>query len=72
MIIGGNSRAVQIAASVASPTYATATNELYVAGDIETAGTVYAAGFNGGTGTDGSRELTMVSNTGQHPCGYRE
>jgi hypothetical protein len=67
MIIGGNSRAVQIAASVASPTYATATNELYVAGDIETAGTVYAAAFNGGLGTDGQRGITLTSNTNLNP-----
>lgn len=69
MIIGGNSRAVQIAASVATPTYATGTNELYVAGDIETAGTVYAAGLNTGTGTDGTRAITMNSNTTFTPSG---
>lgn len=67
MIIGGNSRAVQIAASVASPTYATGTNELYVAGDVEAGGTVYAAAFNGGTGTDGTRGITLVSNSALTP-----
>ena len=43
MIIGGNSRAVQIAAAVASPNNATTSDDLYVAGNIETAGNVYAA-----------------------------
>lgn len=69
MLIGGNSRAVQIAASVATPTYATGTNELYVAGDIETAGTVYAAAFSGGAGTDGTRAVTLTSNTTFTPAG---
>jgi hypothetical protein len=67
MIIGGNSRAVQIAASVASPTYATGTNELYVAGDVEAGGNMYASAFVGGAGTDGQRGLTLTSNTALTP-----
>jgi hypothetical protein len=63
LLVGGNSRAVWIAGSAPTPTYATGTNELYVAGDIETAGTIYAAGANFGTGADGSRAATFVSNT---------
>lgn len=49
----GSNDAIQIAATVATPTYATTSDDLYVAGNIETAGTVYAAAFSGGTGTDG-------------------
>ena len=45
LLVGGNTRAVWIAGSAPTPTYATATNELYVAGDIETAGSVYAQSF---------------------------
>jgi hypothetical protein len=45
LLIGGNSRALQIAASLATPTYATTTDDLYVAGTIEVAGTVYANAF---------------------------
>lgn len=63
LIVGGGSRAVWIAGSAPTPTYATGTNELYVAGDIETAGTVYAAALNTGSGTDGSRALTFTTNT---------
>jgi hypothetical protein len=60
----GSTDAVQIASTLATATYATAANELYVAGDIETPGTVYAAAINTGTGTDGSRAITMTTNTG--------
>jgi fibronectin-binding autotransporter adhesin len=70
MIIGGNSRAVQIAASVASPTYATGTNELYVAGDIESGGSIYANAFITGTGTDTQRRLGLTSNTSFDCSGY--
>lgn len=45
LLVGGNSRAVWIAGSAPTPTYATGTNELYVGGDIESGGNVYAANF---------------------------
>jgi hypothetical protein len=45
MVIGGNSRALQIAASLASPTFATTPDDLYVGGVIETPGIIYAASF---------------------------
>lgn len=45
LIVGGNSRAVWIAGSAPTPTYATGTNELYVAGDVESGGTIYATSF---------------------------
>ena len=63
LLVGGNSRAVQIAASLATPTNATTADDLYVAGNIETAGTVYAAGFTTGTGTDTTRGITFNSNS---------
>lgn len=63
MVIGGNSRAVQIAASLATPTYATGTDELYVAGDIETPANIYAGSISTGLGTNGSRRIDMVTNT---------
>ncbi len=51
LIVGGNSRAVWIAGSAPTPTYATGSNELYVGGDIESGGNVYAANFiSTGTG----------------------
>jgi hypothetical protein len=65
----GTNDAVQIAATLATPTYATATNSLYVAGVIETAGTVYAAGFNTGSGSDGTRGITFTTNTAFTPTG---
>lgn len=51
LLVGGNSRAVWIAGSAPTPSYATGTNELYVGGDIESGGNVYAANFiSTGTG----------------------
>lgn len=70
MVIGGNSREVQINAGTrTAPTYPSAapTQDLYVKGNVETPGTVYAASFNAGTGTDGSRGITMTSNTALTP-----
>ena len=72
MVKGGNSREVQINAGArTAPTYpsATPTQDLYVKGNVEAAGTVYAAGFSGGTGADGSRAITMASNTAFVPSG---
>lgn len=63
LIVGGNSRAVWIAGSAPTPTYATGTNDLYVGDAIEAAGTVYAAAFVGSTGTDGQRRMDFTSNT---------
>jgi hypothetical protein len=60
LIVGGNSRAVWVAGSAPTPTYATGTNELYVAGDIEAGGTVYATGFQA-TGT-GESYINLNSN----------
>lgn len=69
LLVGGNSRALWIAGSAPTPSYATANNELYVAGDIETAGTVYASSFSAGTGTDGQRRIDFTSNTTFTPSG---
>jgi hypothetical protein len=72
MIIGGNSREVQINASTrTAPTYpsATPTQDLYVKGNVETPGTVYAASFNTGPGTDTQRKITMTTNTALTPTG---
>lgn len=65
LIVGGNSRAVWIAGSAPTPTYATGTNELYVAGDIESGGTIYAANFQT-TGT-GESYLSMANNASRSP-----
>lgn len=70
LLAGGNSRAVQIAATLASPTYATGTNELYVAGDIETAGNVYATQFIGAATGDSYVQLANNSG-GLSGSGYR-
>lgn len=59
----GSNDAVQIASSLQTATYATGSNELYVQGDIETAGNLYASAFIGGAGTDGQRRLSFTSNT---------
>ena len=72
MIIGGNSREVQINAGTrTAPTYPSAapTQDLYVKGNIETPAAIYAASFNTGTGTDGQRALTLNSNTALTPSG---
>jgi len=65
LLVGGNSRAIWIAGSAPTPTYATGTNELYVAGDIESGGTVYAANFQT-TGT-GESYLSMANNDSRAP-----
>lgn len=65
LIVGGNSRAVWIAGSAPTPTYATGTNELYVAGDIESGGNVYAANFVS-TGT-GESYIGMANNASRSP-----
>lgn len=70
LLIGGNSRAVQIAGSYAARTYATGTNELYVAGDIETAGNVYATQFIGAATGDSYIQLANNSG-GLSGSGYR-
>jgi hypothetical protein len=70
MLIGGNSREVQINAGArTAPTYpsATPTQDMYVKGNIETPATIYAASFNAGTGTDGQRGITLTSNTALTP-----
>lgn len=41
----GSNDAVQIASTLATATYATGVNELYVAGDVEAGGNVYAGGY---------------------------
>ena len=65
LLVGGNSRAVWIAGSAPTPTYATGTNELYVAGDIESGGNVYAANFVS-TGT-GESYIGMANNASRSP-----
>lgn len=65
LIVGGNSRAVWIAGSAPTPTYATGSNELYVGGDIESGGTVYASSFVS-TGT-GDSYASFSSNTSRTP-----
>jgi fibronectin-binding autotransporter adhesin len=67
LLIGGNSRALWIAATAPTPTYATTADDLYVAGSVEVAGTIYAAAFNGGTGTEGTRGITLSSNNALTP-----
>lgn len=70
IIRGGNSRAVWIDDdTTVAPTYATATNELYVEGDVEVGGTLYAAAVSTGTGTDGQRRIDFTSNTTFTPSG---
>jgi hypothetical protein len=70
LLAGGNSRAVWIAGSAPTPTYATGTNELYVAGDIETAGNVYAKQFIGAATGDSYIQLANNSG-GLSGSGYR-
>lgn len=70
LLAGGNSRAVQIASTLATPTYATGTTELYVAGDIETAGNVYATQFIGAATGDSYVQLANNSG-GLSGSGYR-
>lgn len=65
LLVGGNSRAVWIAGSAPTPTYATGTNELYVGGDVESGGNVYAANFVS-TGT-GESYIGMANNTTRSP-----
>lgn len=65
LIVGGNSRAVWIAGSAPTPTYATGTNELYVGGDVESGGNVYAANFVS-TGT-GESYIGMANNASRSP-----
>jgi hypothetical protein len=65
LLVGGNSRAVWIAGSAPTPTYATGTNELYVGGDVEAGGNVYAANFVS-TGT-GESYLSMANNASRAP-----
>jgi len=60
LLVGGNSRAVWIAGSAPTPTYATGTDDLYVGDDIEAAGTVYATSFEA-TGT-GESYMTFANN----------
>jgi hypothetical protein len=60
----GTNDGVQIASTLATATYATAVDSLYVTGPIETPNIIYSAGLNTGNGTEGSREITMVTNTG--------
>lgn len=68
LLVGGNSRAVWIAGSAPTPTYATGTNELYVAGDIEAGGTVYGAAFVSTGGSDGNYRLESANNTTRTPA----
>lgn len=64
--IKGSGRAVTIDDDgTTSPTYATGTQELFVAGDIESGGTVYAANFQT-TGT-GESYLSMANNASRSP-----
>jgi hypothetical protein len=81
LLIGGNSRALQIAASLASPTYATTPDDLYIAGAIECASTGYfdkliITGTSNGSYVDlttqasfpaaaGSNSIAVVNNTFQ-------
>ena len=68
LLVGGNSRAVWIAGSAPTPTYATGTNDLYVADAIEAAGNIYAASFVGGAGTNEQRGAWFTSNTSMTSC----
>ncbi len=63
----GTNDAIQIAATVATATYATTSDDLYVAGNVEVVGTVYGASFNAGAGTDGQRGIILTSNTALTP-----
>lgn len=65
LLVGGNSRAIWIAGSAPTPTYATGTNELYVGGDVEAGGNVYAANFVS-TGT-GESYIGMANNASRSP-----
>jgi hypothetical protein len=70
MLIGGNSREVQINAGTrTAPTYPSAapTQDLYVKGNVEVAGTIYGAGFTGSVGTEGQRGITLTSNNALTP-----
>lgn len=70
-IMGGNSRAVWIDDDgTVAPTYATASNELYVEGDVEVDGTVYATSFES-TGVSGDSYIELMNNTSYAPTsGY--
>jgi hypothetical protein len=61
LIQGGNSRAVWIADTAPSPTYATGTTDLYVKGKGEFGGVIYAAGFQS-TAVGGDSLINLVSN----------
>lgn len=64
--IKGSGRAVTIDDDgTTSPTYATGTQELFVTGDIESAGTIYASVFQT-TGT-GESYLSMANNASRSP-----
>lgn len=58
----GSNDAVQIAATLATATYATGTNELYVAGDVEVGGTVYSTGGFVSTAAPGSPSYISLQN----------
>jgi hypothetical protein len=61
LVVGGNSRSVWIAGSAPTPTYATGTNELYVAGDVESGGVIYGSGFVS-TASGGESYIDVASN----------
>ena len=62
LIAGGNSRGLWIAASAPTPSYATTPDDLYVGGNVEVVGTVYANSFNA-TGT-GDSYIELNNNSG--------
>ena len=77
LLIGGNSRALQVASSLATPTNATTADDLYVSGKVESGEGIYAPSFHiSGTGESylelasnatspteaGSNALYVVSN----------
>lgn len=71
LILGGNSRAVWIAESAPTPSYASGTTDFYVAGNVEVARTIYAAGGFVSTGA-GDSYVSLANNETYNPAsGYR-
>lgn len=70
-LIIGSGRAVTIASSSPSPTYASGVSELYVGGDVEVGGTVYSAGGFVSTGL-GDSYISLLDNAAYGPAsGYQ-